>query len=312
MIAMAGVGAAIGAVMFALIWHLIPRPTSPVVVLGRFDAYQQDTATGRLDRRDGVDEDGGGSPSGRPSWQVRWGRTLSEYLFQRGITYTTLRQDLALTGRSYEMTMGRKVLAFAAGFVLTLLTAVGVQAAAGFALPAGSAVVVALLIGAGFFVLPDLEARTEAAERRRDFRWALSAYLDLVALEMAGAAAPAEALPGAARVGFGWPVALLRDTLFRAAASGRDQWLALSELGERVGVPELRDLGALIRLVGQDGAQVRDTLTARAATMRRRELTDAEGEAGQRDQSMRMAQLLIGFGFVIFVGYPALAAVMAL
>ena len=45
--------------------------------------------------------------------------------------------------------------------------------------------------------------------------------------------------------------------------------------------------------------------------MRRHELADAEGNAGQKDQSMRLAQILIGFGFIVFIGYPAIVAVMA-
>ena len=88
--------------------------------------------------------------------------------------------------------------------------------------------------------------------------------------------------------------------------------MALTELGNRIGVGELRDLGGLVQLVGRDGARVRATLTARAASMRRRELADAEGQAGQRDQSMLMAQVLIGFGFVVFLAYPAIVNLMAI
>ncbi len=99
--------------------------------------------------------------------------------------------------------------------------------------------------------------------------------------------------------------------MWRANLSGVDQWDALTELGERIGVAELRDLGTLVRLVGRDGARVRQTLTARAATMRRRELAEAEGLAGQKDQSMRLAQVLIGFGFIVFISYPAIVAVLA-
>ena len=79
--------------------------------------------------------------------------------------------------------------------------------------------------------MPDLEARSTATKRQVDFRRALGAYLDLVSLEMAGSAAPAEALPQAARVGAGWPLALIRDTLYRANRAGRDPWEALSAWG---------------------------------------------------------------------------------
>ena len=214
----------------------------------------------------------------------------------------------ALVGALLE----NQILAGRAGFLLCLITLVGLRLTGGWQLPAGGPLVLGVAVAGGFFLLPDLEARQEAGARRRDFRRALGAYLDLVALEMAGSAAPAEALPNAARVGAGWPLALIRDTLFGAALSGRNNWDALTDLGERIGVDELRDLGRLVRQVERDGAQVRQTLTARAATMRQRELAEAEGLAGERDQSMRLAQLLVGFGFVVFLGYPAIVNVMAL
>jgi hypothetical protein len=53
-------------------------------------------------------------------------------------------------------------------------------------------------------------------------------------------------------------------------------------------------------------------LSARAATLRRRALSDAEGDAAQADQSMRIAQVLLALGFLILIAYPALAAVLAL
>jgi Flp pilus assembly protein TadB len=301
--ALALVGAALGAVLFAVVWRLSPPTPSPLVQLGRFDArYRNPTPS-----PGGVHPDAGAEGRRAETWLGRW---AAAELGRRGITYTTLRQDLALTGRSFEAVMGRKVVAAVAGFVLALAALAGLQLTGGVALPPGAPVVVAALVAAGFFFLPDLEARGQAHRRRRDFRRALGSYLDLVALEMAGSAAPAEALPNAARVGAGWPLALLRDTLFRATRSGRDPWTALTELGERIAVPELRDLGMLVRLVAHDGARVRQTLTARAATIRRRELAEAEGTAGERDESMRMAQVLIGFGFVVFIGYPAVVNVL--
>ena len=302
MTAFALVGAALGAVVFALVWWVAPPQPSPLVQLGRFDARYRAAAEATVAGRsaDGV---GRGAES-------QLGRWIAGELARRGIACTTLRQDLALTGRGFEAVLGRKVVAAVAGFLLALATMVLVQLAAETALPLGAAAVVAVLVAVGFFFLPDLEARSQARTRRRDFRRALGSFLDLVALEMAGSAAPAEALPNAARVGAGWPSALLRDTLFRATRSGRDQWVALTELGERIGVPELRDLGMLVRLVAHDGARVRQTLTARAATIRRRELAEAEGMAGERDESMRVAQVLIGFGFVVFIGYPAVVEIL--
>ena len=35
-----------------------------------------------------------------------------------------------------------------------------------------------------------------------------------------------------------------------------------------------------------------------------------QGEAGKADQSMQMAQVLIGLGYLLFIGYPAIVAVL--
>jgi tight adherence protein C len=309
MIAMALVGAALGAVLSAIIVWLVPTRTSPLVQLGQLDARYRSTSTRTPAGLSGPTSPGIGTSAS--SLQTRVGQALATQLTRRGIEQTTLEQDLALTGQDLPEVMGRKAVLAVAGFLLTLVTFVAL-AATGVVLPLGSPLVLALAVAAGFYVLPNLDARQRAAARREDFRRALGAYLDLVALEMAGAAAPAQALTSAARVGAGWPMALLRDTLYRATRSGKDQWTALTELGERIGVAELRDLGALVRLVEHDGARVRATLSARAATMRRRELADAEGKAAERDVSMSVAQLVVVAGFVVFLGYPAVVNVLGI
>jgi tight adherence protein C len=304
-------GALLGGTLFAVLLTLAPPKTSPLVQLAHFDARQATVgtpagaamsaaATGR----------GGGARAALARVQGRSGFWLSRQLVRRGIGYTTLRQDLALTGRTLEDALGRKITLAGAGLLLGLLAAV-VLNVAGVDLPSGTPVVFAAVLAVGFFFVPDLDARTEAARRREEFHLDLSDYLDLVALEMDGSAAPAEALPTAARVGAGWPMALIRDTLYRATRGGRNPWIALSELGSRIGVSELRDLGQLIALVAHDGAQVRSTLTARAQSMRRHQLANLEGKAGKADQSMRVAQILIGMGFIAFLGYPAVVAVLS-
>jgi hypothetical protein len=50
--------------------------------------------------------------------------------------------------------------------------------------------------------------------------------------------------------------------------------------------------------------------TARAASLRRSELADAEGRAQARSQSMLVAQLLLAVGFLIFLIYPAITRVL--
>ncbi|HYN73575.1 MAG TPA: hypothetical protein VES60_13830 [Nakamurella sp.] len=306
MIAAVGIGAVLGAVVFGMLLRIAPPTTAPLVQLARLDALHAAGGAAHPTAAPGP------ARAGRlASVRSRAGAWLATRLGRRGIAYTSLRQDLAVTGRSFEQALGRKVLLAGGGLVVGVVGAAVIGSAAGVTLPVGAPVVVGVGFGAVMFFLPDLEARREAATRRAEFRRALGAYLDLVALEMAGSAAPAEALPSAARIGIGWPLALIRDTLYRATRAGRSPWTALADLGQRIGVGELRDLGQLIALVSHDGARVRSTLTARAQTMRRHELADLQGKAGKADQSMRIAQILIGLGFIVFLGYPAVVAVMS-
>lgn len=305
MIALAFLGAALGAALYALVIQIAPPRVSPLVQLGRLDARTSapDTLTVHPSRPE----------SGRLArWQTSAGRVLWRELTRRGIAYTTLRQDLNLSGRDLDHAMGGKLLAAALGLPAGLILVPLLRTDFGLALPPDTALLVGLAAAVGCWFVPDLEARRHAAARRREMRHALAIFLDLVSLEMAASAAPAEALPAAARVGAGWPLMLLRDTLATATLAGRDQWTALAELGDRIGVTELRDLGALVRLVAHDGARVRQTLIDRAASMRARELAEAQGKAGQRQQSMQVAQALLGLGFVLFLMYPCVVNIAAI
>ena len=66
----------------------------------------------------------------------------SGLLRRRGYGYTSLRQDLALTGKTFESVMGRKVVGFAIGFLLALIAVVAVTVFGGVSLPAGSPVII--------------------------------------------------------------------------------------------------------------------------------------------------------------------------
>jgi Flp pilus assembly protein TadB len=286
------IGAAIGASVFGLIVLLRPPTVDPLVALARIDAAHRQPRIEMADHgsRAGVEE--------------RIGGWVADQLHRRGVRYTTLRQDLTLTGQSFDATMGRKAVLATVGFLLALAF-LSAGASLGLALPAVGWLVAAALLAGVFFLVPDVDARTAARRRRAEFTRALGAYLDWVSLQMSGRAAAEQALPDAARIGEGWPLQLIRATVSHATRAGVDPWTALGQLGERIGVADLVELGTLIQLVAHDGAQVRDTLAARAASIRAEELADAEGTAGKRDQSMLLAQILLGVGFAVFVGYPA-------
>ncbi|MGF1662535.1 MAG: type II secretion system F family protein [Kineosporiaceae bacterium] len=241
----------------------------------------------------------------------RLGAGLADLLASRGIALDGIRKDLAITGHSLESHLARSLTTAAAGAV-----ALGVAGLAWGVVAGGGAVttlpVAALAVG-GLVgaALPTLSARTRARERRSDFRHTVGAYLDLVALNLAGGRGVPEALTTAAGIGDSQAMQAITRTLEDARLQGTTPWAALGRLGEELGIEELVDLAAALGLVADDGAKVRDSLAARAATLRRRELADLEGRAQERSQTMLLAQFLMCAGFLVFLIYPPLANVLA-
>ena len=102
----------------------------------------------------------------------------------------------------------------------------------------------------------------------------------------------------------------IRDALANARITGQTPWQALGALGEEIRLDELRDLAAALSLVAEDGAKVRESLTARAVSLRRRELADLEGQAGERSQSMLVAQMFLVAGFLVFLVFPVVGVLL--
>lgn len=223
---------------------------------------------------------------------------------------TGLRADLSLIGRPIENHLAYSLLGAALGATVPFLVG-GFMVGLVGSLPVTTPIFLGfsgLVIGA---LLPTMRAGQRAAVRRRDFRHVVSSFLDLVALNLSGGRGVPEALTSACSVSDGWAMVRLRDTLSIARLQGVTPWSALSRLGEQTAVAELTDLGAALELVADDGAKVRESLAARAASMRRREMADAEGRAQARSQSMLIAQLLLAVGFLIFLIYPAIVRVLS-
>jgi pilus assembly protein TadC len=240
-----------------------------------------------------------------PAPDLRWrlGSGLARLCAEQGWEFSTLRKNLSLAGIPFEIFLATKVLLGVLGFVLGpvlgLLTGLlGIQ------LSLWIQVWLGLVLGAAFSFLPDLEVRQKASKRRRDFRHAIGSFLDLFAMNLAGGRGVPEALMTASEVGTGWAFWRIRDALASARITGQTPWQALGALGEEVGIDELRDLSAALSLVAEDGAKVRESLVARAESLRRRELTDLEGQAGERSQSMLVAQLMLCAGFLLFLVFP--------
>jgi hypothetical protein len=81
-------------------------------------------------------------------------------------------------------------------------------------------------------------------------------------------------------------------------------------LGEALGVAELSELAATVSLAGAEGAKVRASLGAKAASIRAHALADAQAKAEAMSERMSLPVVVLFAGFLLFVGYPALAHVL--
>jgi Flp pilus assembly protein TadB len=289
MLLAAGVGVGLWALA---VWLFPPRP-SLEEVLARLDPASSTPATTAT------------LPTDQDGWAVQAGRPFVGLLRAAGLPTESLRQDLAVLGRSADAHLAEKATAAVAGLLLP--SVVGVAFAVGgrpfpWGVPAG----VAALFGVVGFLLPDLTVKAEAKRSRAAFRHALSAYLSLVQVLLAGGAGVESALTDAAGVGHGWPFVALRRALKTARETRITPWEALGQLGADLQIVELTELADAVALAGTEGARVRQSLDAKAAALRVRQAQDAEAEANAATERMSIPGVLIAIGFILFVFYPAL------
>jgi Type II secretion system (T2SS), protein F len=211
--------------------------------------------------------------------------------------------DLALLGKDRASWIASKVGCGLLGLALPPLLA-GLASVAGVGLGWSAPAVISLLCGVGLFFAPDLVTRVNAAERRTDFKRALTSYLDLVALERGAGAGPTEALEAAAAIGDGWAFRRISAALDAARRAGAAPWTALARLAREIGISELADVADIAEVAGQEGAKILDTLAARAASMRAEALAADRATAGSRSTTMVIPIALLGAGFLLLLIFP--------
>lgn len=231
------------------------------------------------------------------------GADLQSRLDERGVALSRTRSDLDVMERNLTRHLGTKILLALMTFIwLPIIWAV--LDLGGVSVPFG----LAILFAAAMFFLPDVRLHREAEARREEFRHVVGAFLDLVAMNLSGGRGLPEALLAASSIGEHWALTRIRRALDEARIAGLTPWEGLARLGRELGVDELRDLAAALGLAGDEGAKIRASLMSRAASMRRRELVDIEGDAGEKSQSMLLAQLLLVLAFLVFLAYPAISS----
>jgi tight adherence protein C len=247
--------------------------------------------------------------SDSPGWAARLGRPAAAPLARLGLPGTAISRDLAVLGRSPQRHLAEKAAAACTCLLIGPLAA-AVLALAGLHVPVILPVWAGLALAAAGFLAPDLSVRSEAARRRAEARHALSAFLDMATIALAGGAGISQALADAAADGDGWAFIQIRRALTTAQAAGSQPWDALGQLGTEIGVSDLAELAAAVQLAGTEGARIRASLTARAEAIRTRQMSEAEARAASATEQMSLPVAILFAGFLLFIGYPAVTRIL--
>jgi tight adherence protein C len=217
--------------------------------------------------------------------------------------------DLRIVGMSGEAHLAQR-LSVAAVAVLWAPACLALTTLAGVGLPVRLTMWTSVALAPVGFFIPAVELRARAARQRRSFRHALSSFLDVVSIALAGGKGVDGALSEAAATGDGFAFRELRAALADARIRAEPPWTGLARLGTTLGIPELGELAASAALAGAEGARVKASVAAKARGLRTRVLADVESAAQSASERMSLPIVLLLVGFVVFLGFPAVEQVL--
>ena len=284
-------GALIALGLVLAVWQLVPAAPDLTDVMDRLSP-----SYGRR-RRAGTAEQVADGKERLGLWAMR--------LLPAGVWGTVPVRELALLRIPLTRYYGEKLTFALMGLVFPGLLTVLVGLF-GFQLPVLIPVAGSLVLAGLLWFVPNLNARSDARQARGEFTRALGAYIDLVALERNAGAAPRQALETAAGIGTSWVFGRVGEELARSRWSGQAPWDALTALADELGLPDLADLADIMRLSGEEGAQVYATLRARSTAMRTAMLTTEQGKANEVSERMVVPGSLLGVVFIALLLTPAL------
>jgi Flp pilus assembly protein TadB len=242
---------------------------------------------------------------------TRFGSFLLRHLPVLAQAIERMRADLRIVGRTPEEQAARVGSYVLCAVVLAPWTA-AVFWVAGASLPPVVPVFVALLGAAWGVVVPFATLRQQATVRRKAFAHALSAYCNVTVMCLAAGRGVEQALETASSAGQGWAFAELRRALTSGYVRGAPPWEALGLLGVELGIDDLSELASTISMAGEEGAAVRETVSAKARTIRERITSDTEQAAAAVTERMSLPTVLMVMGFLVFLGYPAITVLFSI
>lgn len=220
-----------------------------------------------------------------------------------------LSRQLRVLDKSVERHAYEKVLAASVGFSLPVVVAVILRVGAGTDIGSIPTLLAAVTLATVGFFYPDLPLNDRVSERRLAFRHALSSYLNMVTIAIAGGAGIESALEGAAEGGDGWAFAELRSALRYARVSNETIWDQFEKLGHELGVAELVELASSVALAGGQGAKVKQSLVAKAESLQSALAAQLEADAESQSERMIVPVTILILALTMFIGYGAVEAI---
>lgn len=248
----------------------------------------------------------GAAPSGAGHW---WLDEIEAKL--SGVAFEQRSSDLAVSAMSQETWVWRRRAWIAGSTVVTFVVSLLLMSVFGGGLgPVG--IVLSLVVGSiAGWAMAIYELNESAEKARQEFRHAVSIYLELAAVALAGGAGPAEAMRVAAVHGEGRAFSLIDSAIAASEAQRISPYIALKDLGRQLGVAELEEVGNAMSLADEKGAPIRSTLNTKASSVTFRLLNAEQAAAESRSVTMSLPSVLMLAGFLIFLMYPFLEALVS-
>ena len=284
-------GALIGLGVAVLIFSLVPAQPDLRDVLSRLSPPAR--------RRVGA-----AAPSATPDTEERLGIWAERTLPARLLGAPPAR-DLAVLRKTPAQFYGRKVLYGILGLVLPAVltgffTLIGI--AIPFVVPVGATAILSVVL----FMMPSRDISEDAKKARSDFARALSAYIELCALERNSGAGASVALANAAEVGDSWVFRKISEELARSRYNGQPPWDCLKVLAEDLALPELTDVADIMRLANDESSEVYRQLRARSASARSALLSSELAQANVVEERMYLPASFLGLVFLALLMAPPL------
>lgn len=290
-------GALIGLGLSMLVWRFRPAQVDLATAL---DRLSPDRSLARPEEEGDLDASGDSTD--------RLGRWAMRALPLDSLGAPPYR-ELALMRIPVHRFYGEKVVFAILGAIMPVLLML-VASFFGLGLPWIFTPVLAVAGAVGMFFLPDYNVKDDAKAARKEFGRALASYIDLVALERNSGSGPRQAMEIAANIGDSWVFRRLAEELSRSRWSGLPPWDALRKLSDELGLPELADLADIMRLSGEEGAQVYQTLRSRSQSMRTAELNSALAEANATGERMSIPMSALGLIFMAILVTPSVLQII--